>query len=157
MGGILTFDIEESLLAEPLLNLPSGEAGGLNQPVDLTQHQVLRVKRGRTHTTRHTPPGASAGTVTPTPSLPHLFFLWEGTLGVAGPQHRELLSRLVGVNGETQHFGRRQLWHGGVGRGRRGLNDGGPLALRGNYRRGHRTLQRLSHLRKYWRLHEKTK
>lgn len=40
----LTFDIEEPLLTEPLLNLSSGQAGGLDQPVDLTEHQVSQLK-----------------------------------------------------------------------------------------------------------------
>lgn len=110
MGGILTFDIVEPLFTEPLLDFPSGKAGGLDQPVDLTpQHQVLKVKSGRANATvTHTSPWC-CWYYHLTHWLPYLLFLGEGTLGVAGPQHCELLSRLVGVNGETQYFGRCQL------------------------------------------------
>lgn len=81
MGRILTFDIEEPLLTEPLLDLPSGQAGGLDQPVDLMQHKVLKVKIS------HLPPWCCWFDHL-TPSLPYLFFLGERTLGVAGPQNR---------------------------------------------------------------------
>lgn len=140
----LTFDIEEPLLTEPLLNLPSGQPGGLDQPVDLKPHRVSKLKV----VTQTLPPSLQRAENHHPAPVPHLFFLRKGTLSVAGPQDRELLGRLVRVKGETQYFRRHELRRsGGSGRGRRGLNDGGPLALRGDRGGGHRTFQRLGHLR----------
>ena len=76
--------------------------------------------------------------------IPHLVFLGERALGVAVPEQRQLLGRLVWVQGEAE-----QLGGGHLGRGQRrldGLDDRGPLDAGGDHGGGQGPLEGLHHL-----------